>query len=113
MYIAYHNVISVLSDSTTEAIHILFFYYTCTKYSFHSHCIYTLYFDYEHIQVERQTGEMFDQMRGELEHVETNLSHTRVVVEKQSWDFTQQKQEEKKKEEKVCLHRVCMCAVCA
>ena len=48
----------------------------------------------------------------EPERPETNLSHSRAVVEKHNRDFAQQKEEEKKKaEKKVCLC-VCVCVVC-
>ena len=47
---------------------------------------------------------MFDQMRGELERVEADLSHSRAMVEKQSQEFAQQREEERKKAEKKVCH---------
>ena len=51
-------------------------------------------------QVERQTNEMFEQMRGELEQVEEDLVHSRALREKEARESMQQRQEDRQKAEK-------------
>ena len=51
-------------------------------------------------QVEHQTNEMFEQMRGELERVEEDLVHSRAQREREARESAQQRQEERQRAEK-------------
>ena len=56
------------------------------------------------VQVERQTSEMFEQMRGELERVEAELAQSRAQGERMSREADRLRQEERRRGEKeVCV----------
>jgi len=52
------------------------------------------------VQVERQTSEMFNQMQGELDRLERELTHSRTQQERQARESTRQKQEDQQRAEK-------------
>lgn len=57
-------------------------------------------FFFVHPQVERQTSDMFEKMQGQLRHLESELSHSRAMREKEARERAREKREERERAER-------------
>ena len=53
-----------------------------------------------HPQVERQTSDMFQKMQGQLSHLESELSHSRTMREKEARERARERREERERGER-------------